>query len=235
MSPRDVQEPTKTEGNFPGEDESVEETHPAFGLARFNRQTSTPGSVLFDSEIRHGQSVTFSVSECSRTRGLNRDWMYPTKTLIELEMSEAQFGALVSSFGNGNGVPVTIRRKESDFFVPALKYEPRLALSTEEAVGTASKVFDRIREAAKAVEEKPTKANIRALMNAISGVEPNLKFAADSMTEHVENVVTKARADIEAMVANKASELGLTAADVPVFELPAAQDEGDVVDAEVVD
>lgn len=43
---------------------------------------------------------------------------------------------------------------------------------------------------------------------------PNVAFAARSLNEHAENVVQRARADIEAMVLSKATQLGLDPADL---------------------
>jgi hypothetical protein len=213
-------------------DEHGDEVHPAFGKATINRMSSTPGSVLFDSEIRHGSTVRLSFFECSRKRDLNRDWLHATREVLEVEMSEAQWAALVSSFGNGNGVPVTLRRTSAQRFplesTPEIPFEPRLALSTEETVTAADRAFEKIKAAAKAVEEKPTKANIRTLMNHIENAPRNIEFAAQSLTEHVENVVTKAKFDIESMVTAHAETLGLSAADMPVLELArASEDDGE--------
>ena len=52
---------------------------------------------------------------------------------------------------------------------------------------------------------------MRSLELAHAGVPSNMEFAAKSLTEHVENVVTKARADIEGMAmlaAQEGRELG---------------------------
>lgn len=226
MSPRETQNPDRAEKVGHSGETEVVETHPAFGLARFNRYSvSSPGQVLFDSEIRHSGTISFKVSRAQRTRMLNHDYHFGYEEILEIEMSEAQFGALVSSFGNGSGVPVTIRRTESEIRVPDIPYEPRLALSTAETVGAAERMMEKVKEAARRVEEKPSKANIRDLMNAIDNSTPNVEFATKSLTNHVENVVTKAKADIEGMVIGKAAELGLTAADVPTFALEGPQED----------
>lgn len=200
-------------------DNRVREAHPAFGMARVNRRTSTPGAVLYDSEIRHGSTVVLTVSRGVRERDLNRDWLYATEDLVEVEMSEAQWGALVSSFGQGSGVPVTIRHTESEHSVAPIPFEPRLALSTEETRSATVKAVASIKAAAEVVAEKPTKANIRSLMSAIENAGPNVEYASRTLSEHVENVVTKAKYDIEAMVSRHAEAIGLSASDMPVMEL----------------
>lgn len=42
----------------------------------------------------------------------------------------------------------------------------------------------------------------------------NISFAAQSLTEHAENVVQRAKADIEAMVVARAKQLGLDPSDL---------------------
>lgn len=232
--PRETQ-PVETVPTHPraGKDRT-KEVHPAFGLARVNRHSVTPGAVLFDSQIRHGHTVVLTISEASRTRDLQRDWLYAERAIIEIEMSEAQWGALVSSFGDGRGTPVTIRHAPKERrpmeIVPGLEFESRMALSAKETHAAAEKAFEEIKEASAAVEEKPTKANIRTLMNRIENGPKNVEFASKSLTEHVENVVTKAKADIEAMVTGYAADLGITAADVPRFELESGTVQGTVVE-----
>lgn len=230
---RETQRPTTRPGPRWHED-SVTEEHPAFGTATVSRVSST-GTTLFDSEIRHRQYVTLRINEADRSRGLNRDWIHGGKTIVEVALSMAQWADLVSSFGNGDGVPVTISYREGVGLVPDFPFEPRLALSAAETVNAADKTYDSIKAALAAVEEKPTKANVRALRIAVDNAAPNVEYAAKTLTEHVENVVTKARADVEAMVQSEAERLGLPvtrdmalgimAPDPEPLELPTTADE----------
>ena len=117
-------------------------------------------------------------------------------------------GAPVSSI-NTSGVPCTLRRvghEEQE----RLTFAPRLEESLRETREAAHRAFDEI-EAARLVEEKPTKANVRALRIKIQNATPNVEYAAKTLGEHAENVVTKARADVEAMVARQAAQLGIEA------------------------
>jgi hypothetical protein len=185
------------------------EIHPAWGLINVSRITSTPGSVLFDSDIRHSHFIRLTVRRASRDRNLKHDWIHDHgPDLIEVDMSEAQFGAMISS-ANTSGVPCTIRQTETNANVDGLHYDPRLAVSMAEVRAAADEIKDRLDAALKAVEEKPTKANIRSLRIALEGTKPNLDFAAKSLSEHAENVVQKARNDIESMVVTKAVQLGV--------------------------
>jgi hypothetical protein len=220
---RDTTEPTLNERG--------DEVHPAFGMISAVRASySGDGQVLFQSDIKHGHTIRISVSGATRKRDLHHDWVHDdARPLIEVELSEAQWASFVSSM-NTTGVPCTIRRTETDWNIPGLVYDPRLAHSMNEVRGAADKTFAKIRDALadyeNAVAEKAgakvLREKLRSLHYTVENTEGNLAFAAKSLTEHAENVVQKARADIEAMVGAEAQRLGLTAGEAKhLLELPA--------------
>lgn len=206
-----------------------DETHPAFGMIGASRGlTSQPGATLFDSDIQHAHTVTVRIATATRKRDLNHDWNHRDREFVEVEMSEAQWASFVSSMNSGTGVPCTIRRRENDWDIPGLPYEPRLAESMAEVRSAGDRALAEIREAFKVAQEKPTKTNMKTLEARINNVTPNMEFAARSLSEHAENVVQKSRADLEAIVIVKAHQLGLTPADlggVPQLESGAPEDE----------
>lgn len=204
--PREVQEPTRVEkeGSFGG----TEEEHPAYALIGASRVSSTPGAVLFDSDIQHGHSVIVHISTASRRRANNHDHTYAEKQLIEVQMSEAQWASFVSSMNTGPGVPCTMLRREGEM-IPGLPYAPRLAESMKEVRGAAEKYTQNIADAFAAYEEKKTAENLRSLRAAIENAPANMAYVAESLTEHAENVVQRARVDVESMVTAKAEQVGL--------------------------
>jgi hypothetical protein len=199
----------------PTTDERGAERHPAWGMIGASRVThSPPGAVLFDSDVRHQHYVTVRISGAVRHRELNRDWVRSEKTDIEVAMSEAQWASFVSSMNVGNGVPCTIEFKRGEGRMPEMPYEPRLAESMAEVRGASDKALETIREAFDAYAAHKTKGKLDALKYTIANASPNMAFAAESLSEHAENVVQRARADIEAMVVAKAQQLGLDAGDL---------------------
>lgn len=202
-------------------DEDGRETHPAFGMIGAYRVTSTPGAVLFDSDLTHHHSVVLRISTAERHRDLNRDWMHSKKEFVEVQMSEAQWAAFVSSM-NTSGVPCTIRRREDDYDIPGLPYEPRLGASIAEVREAADQAVAKIKESHDALVaafeggagKKEMRERIRDLSIKIQHMPANTQFAAKSLNEHVENVVQKARMDLEAMVVNKAHQLGIEPGEV---------------------
>ena len=86
-----------------------------------------PGARLFDSEIAHQHYVVVTARRCVRKRDLKRDWTFATEVIFECSMSQAQWGAFVSSFGQGSGVPATLTYLHGVGRVPeAARQESRL-------------------------------------------------------------------------------------------------------------
>jgi hypothetical protein len=196
-------------------DERGDERHPAFGRVILNRMTSSHGISLFDSEIKHTHVVTLSIQGATRKRDLNRDWIYPDSTpLVEIQMSEAQWASMISSFHDGGGTSCTISYTKQDGHTQEIPFAPRMQHSMDEVKEAAHRQYAKVLEALRLVEEKPNKGNIKHLRTMLENADRNVAYTAKSMTEHAENVVQKARADIEAMVVQHAEHLGLNPSDV---------------------
>lgn len=207
----------RTDVVAPTIDESGEERHPAWVLVGASRVSSSPpGAVLFDSDIRHQHYVTVRVKRATRKRNLNHDWKHGRDTIIEFAMSEAQWASFVSSMNTGDGVPATLEWDGTldDPHVPGMPHAPRLQVSMDEVHNAAAAAEAKVQDAFAAYQEKKTAANLRSLEIAIGHMTPNMDFAAKSLSEHAENVVQRARADVEAFVVQKAQQLGLDPADL---------------------
>lgn len=198
----------------PTRDEEGTESHPAWGMIGASRVSSTPGAALFDSDLLHGHYVIVRLQRADRTRNLLHDFLFGGRRdrIVEIAMSEAQWASFVSTMNSGEGVPCTIQSVGNDL-MPEVPHEPRLAVSMKEVEGAATKAISEIKERFATYEEHHTKANLRSLAAAIANAPANMTFAASSLTEHVENVVQRARADIEAMVSSRAKQLGIDPAE----------------------
>lgn len=202
-------------------DEQGDETHESWIKLVTSKPTSTPGRRLFDSEIPHSQYVSVSVYRCKRRRDLNHDFLFTAKLIIEFSMSLAQWGAFVSSFGEGGGVPATLDWLSGD--VPAAPVESRLAQSHQEVRNAGGKALYEIQEAYQDLQaafdvsagKKVLREKLQTLKARIQNGPSNMEFAAKSLTEHAENVVTKARADLEGMIVDRS----LNAGERPVHSL----------------
>lgn len=214
----------------PWTDDRGDEHHPAFGLIGMNRVHSTPGAVLFQSDIRHPEYIVIRLHEAVRKRDLKHDWVHAQKLLFEVSLSLSQFASFVSSAGQGDGVPCTIEwtgtGSEEPGDRPGLKPAPRLALSHGEVRAAANEAFGDIQEALQAYEaaldEKAPAAVRKAALNklraSVSNAAPNVAYAAKKLDEHAEQVVETSRADIEAMAFRTAERLGIPISEIQAIE-----------------
>lgn len=199
-------------------DRGTKDTHPAFGVAVVSRGSGSASS-LFQSDVEHQHTITLSIRRAQRTRDLNRDWVHPTEELVEVEMSLAQWGSLVSSVGLGSGVPVTIRSTEQMRRVPLLPFAPRIATSLSEVRGSVGKLLahakSTLAELTEAIEGKKgvtaVRDKLRTHASVLNNAEGNAAFAVSSMVEAAEEVASQARADIEAHILQAVQMTGLEA------------------------
>lgn len=239
-------EPTVTVKRGPGGDDEPTEVHESFGYTQVNNVSAT-GHSLFGSDITHQHFVVLRIGRMERTRGNKRDHLFPKTELIEVAFSKAQWGQMVSSFGQGSGVPCTILRTQEQGLIPQAPHAPRLEHSTDEVYGATEALVAKIGGAAdellEAFNNGAGRKDLRRLIEDVKRhadqAPGNAVFAAKSMGEHVENVVAAARADIEAMVDDRARQLGidpgevigdLRAIEAPAIDVPELE-EGDPLDA----
>jgi hypothetical protein len=219
MTPRSQEEPTT--------DANGDQTHPAFAVATVHTRSGTPRA-LFQSDLMHSNTVVLSVQTATRKRDLKRDWIHPRRELIEIEMSETQWGGLVSSMGKGGGVPVTLRRSENETFVAELPYQPRTAENRREVLETVEQLLADAKAAMAALDAaEDGKAGVKErrelrnrLRSTLDNAGGNAKFAIDSLAEATESLVNQARADIETHIMRASAAHGVQASVVfPGLEL----------------
>lgn len=209
-------------------DEKGVETHPSFVAIRASRVSGH--TTLNDSEIVHGEYVQITVNTTTRRRNLNRDWWHSRDRIIQIDMSLAQWGAFVSSFGDGGGIPVTLSWHGGR--IPRAPHETRIEHSLREVRGAGKKALGDIAAAVSALRSAwDAKAGRREVGEKLNYLEhmvangpDNMAFAAESLTEHAERTITNMRADVEGMLNAHARHLGLSAEDFPTFELTEGSD-----------
>lgn len=209
----------------PTTDDKGVEHHPAFGKAVVSRRSSN-GATLFNSDLVHHEVITLTISEASRKRELNTDWIHGGKQLIKIQMSTAQWGALLTSMNHGDGVPVTLTSLPGQPLVPGLPHAPRLQTSLEEIKNSVSNLVADLRTSVKDLEETiEAKKGIRAvrqslgkIKSALLNAETNAVFTVTSLQEATEHVITNARAEIDALLTRHQVALGSAAVTAPALE-----------------
>lgn len=196
------------------------EVHPSWVSVRFNKASwSSPGAQLVGSDIRHQRVVTLQVHRMSRTRDLHHTWWSEEEPLLEVHLSEAQFAAAITSFGDGSARPATLSFLQGDGLVPqCADHRPgEIQQTIAETRAAATEASEKARAALAEVERLLDEgAGKKALREAVSyarstvdNLPANLAFASKSLAETVEKVVSKATYDIEAIVEGKARAVGL--------------------------
>lgn len=215
-----------------GINEHGDETHPAFAIVTLHKINST-GTPLFQSDLMHHRFIRVELHEATRKRDLKHDWTHPGKTIASFDMSFAQWGAFISSAGDGSGTPATLNFREQVGTVPDIPYQPRIAQSIDETKAAVDELLTDVREAFQALDEaEERKAGIKErrelrhrLKSAIFNARSNAAFAVRSMAEAAEKTVQSAKADIEVVIAQAMAQHGVepTVALPDVIELHAIE------------
>lgn len=119
----------------------VKTAHPSYGTLLFNRAYGgkTP---LFGSSIEHSNVITMELRHADITRGLNRDYIYGNKPIAIVEMSYSQFAEAITAFGQGTGIPVTIRYTEKDGRISSCDFISKREQFTDEFKGKTKEAMN---------------------------------------------------------------------------------------------
>jgi hypothetical protein len=92
------------------DEQTAPKSHPSYGAIVLTKSQGG-ARTLNGSSITHNDTITMSLHEATLDRKHHKDWWFPRKKLFEIEMSYTQFAEMISSFGIGEGTPVTIRKR----------------------------------------------------------------------------------------------------------------------------
>lgn len=222
----------------PSKKGAVRSTHPAFGLVTVSRPQANPGVNLFGSDLSHNHLISVTIQTAKNERELGRDWQFPTGTLLEFHMSEAQWAKFVSGAGRSQATPVTLsyapspgssyevvpsievpKESRKDQFNAEFKEGLRIAL---EEIRTISENLRKLTEE-KSVSKTKLKELSKSLEIGVGNLPSNLNFAVTSFKEATEDTVEAAKAEIEAYATNallKAGEKALLVESINAPKLP---------------
>lgn len=198
----------------------IKTSHPSYGTLRFNRAYGgkTP---LFGSSIEHSNVITMELRHADITRGLNRDDIFGNKPIVEVEMSYSQFAEAITSFGQGTGIPVTIRYTEKDGKIPPCDFVSKREQFTGEFKEHANNAMKKSKELINEVVElfsskktltKADKENILKKLNMLNyDIGSNIGFIADQFNEQMDKTVMEAKGEIEAFCQNKINAIASAA------------------------
>lgn len=195
-------------------------SHPSYGTLLFNRAYGgkTP---LFGSSIEHSNVITMELRHADITRGLNRDNIFGNKPIVKVEMSYSQFAEAITSFGQGTGIPVTIRYTEKDGRIPSYDFVSKREQFTGEFKEQTNKAMEKSKElindviglfSSKKTLTKADKENILKKLDMLnSDIGSNIGFIADQFNEQMDKTVMEAKGEIEAFCQNKINSIASVA------------------------
>lgn len=194
--------------------------HPSYGQLRLSRVTSSKRVPLYGTANQCRETIQLTICHSTHNRDLNRDWHLAGDAIIEVEMSPAQYAEMISSLNMGSGTPVTIRWLKGQGRIPDPPYQDHKDLfdtefksKVDEAMQTVSSLIDEAKslQGQKAV----TKKILTTLLNKLEGIRTellsNIPFVARSFSEHMSDVVSSGKIELESFIEGKVHRLGLEA------------------------
>lgn len=195
-------------------------SHPSYGTLLFNRAYGgkTP---LFGSSIEHSNVITMELRHADITRRLNCDNIFGDKPIVKVEMSYSQFAEAITSFGQGTGIPVTIRYTEKDGKIPLCDFVSKREQFTGEFKEQTNKTMKESKELINEVSElfsskktltKADKENILKKLNMLNyDIGSNIGFIADQFNEQMDKTVMEAKGEMESFCQNKINAIASAA------------------------
>lgn len=193
-------------------------SHPAFGLIQMNI-VSGGNPTLFGSDIGHNQRVSIKINTANLRRSLGRDWAFADKTLVEFEMSHAQFAQFITSTGQGAGTPVTLNFIRGEGEIPGIQnLASKHEIHRNEIEQTAKEALDKlsaeIRDLkVKLMDGKVGKKDLQGAIHnmecAIENAPKDLAYAVSSAQTALEKATSDARIEVESFVQMMAQRIGM--------------------------
>ena len=195
--------------------------HPSYVMASFSRLHGSSGRLFGSAIANHQTHVRLRVCRARRKHHLGQDWFHADlESIIEVDLSPAQFAELLVTMNIGSGVPCTLRRLDGTRIEdpPDEKLEvEQIHSDFAEKTGIVASRLDRLRVSVETILAKKTLINddrkeLRAQIDKIiQEVRSNLPFWLEQLHESAEKVVVAARAEIDAFMTSAVQAAGLKA------------------------
>ena len=164
---------------------------------------------MFGTEIKTSNPIRLEICHAEECRDLSKNWCFPRKQIIEIELSPIQWAEFLTS-GNTSGVPCTIKRIDGERMS-----EPKDTEIFNDYNEEVEEDFDKFKEIENIVKgaidsKKPMgMKDLSSLLNKIHNAMANADFVKDSFKEDMNNIVTKAKAEFNAYTENRIHEIGI--------------------------
>lgn len=193
--------------------------HPSYGRAVFHR-TSGGHRSLYGSDLKHGNTIQFTLESSSCRQDLGRNWFGGGDMIAEVEFSQIQFAELLTNM-NTEGVPCTIRYRADMGRVnfaemsKAIDYvEDKIDRLVSSQDSDLKKVKEEIDEilSRKGTIKKSDKERVQKLSSVLVGLsQRSLPFYAESAVKIIDRSKAEAKASVEAHQQHLITTLGIAA------------------------
>jgi hypothetical protein len=190
--------------------EEVVRKHPAFGTIGASRVSGH--ATLAGSPLKHHGFITIRVSFADERVSHTHSHFYERERVVELSISEAQWAAFVSTLNVGSGVPCTLEWVREGTFkrLPLIEDESfedrrandikRCVKKNQEQLDAAVAFLDDLLAKGVPASRKALKELRDKFIQPVDNAPNNAEFLADMLTEHTEELIESAKAEVSAMV-----------------------------------
>lgn len=186
------------------------ERHPSYGVIGFSKGRSSRPVNLVGCHTHECSVISLRIREANRIfYGGYDERFHGDQMVVEVDMSEMQFAQLISGLNVGDGVPCTIRYRQTG---PMERVEEppkgdlrerfgeHLRDQLEGTVESLNTLMSRIKE----VRERPTKLGLDDLSKMAAQIQrelrANIPFTFEQFDEALNEAVTSAKIQIDAHV-----------------------------------
>lgn len=206
--------------------------HESYGMVGISHVTCG-GVSLFGSSIKHDRVIRLRIKRACVERDLHKEWYHGDESIIEIDLSAAQFAEFITTPNVGDGIPCTIRRVEGENMEePPYRgqneiFNQELQKGFEAAMSDADGLINDAREMLDSkgpmkVAEK--KALLSKLNKLVQHIKSNMPFLHKQFTRSMDKTVSAAKAEIDSFYTSTIMKMGKKALeaghkpDVPQIE-----------------
>lgn len=214
-------------------DDEKTSKHPSYGMVQFSRVSGGKRQLFGSTMTEHSNTIFLRVAQGVREFRLKEDRYYTGRkdSIIEVEMSAAQFTELITTMNIGSGVPCTIRalnntrvegppdegtemdRVREDFAEDLKNISSKLDGAKDELAAILAK---------KSIGKGDKVAISKIVSRMFMHFEDNVPFVQEQFQRATDRSVAAAKTEIDATLTNAVTKLGLKSLD----QLKQLSDEG---------
>jgi hypothetical protein len=193
---------------------STKTTHPAFGqIVACRRQGRTN---LYGSDFTSGATIAITIRQSSLFRDLSHDRYYGENSLIEVEVTEAQWANFVSAMNIGFGPPCTIRHVGGEE-MPGIpdpidrnkQFSDEYKRKLDDSVTGLQGILNTMDQMG--LPKGKTATLREQLERTIREITSNMPFVAKSFGEMMEKTTETAKTEIHGYMLNAITSSGIAA------------------------